>query len=203
MTQAKEEESKATITGNREINLEILEKIRALLRSLPEKQKTRYATKEAVGFLYEEIQSALNKNYSMEEISELLRSSGWEIQENSLKYFWRLFRHEEKRNDTSTSKDLKRLKSKKDEKKLTPKRQKNKQNEEDHKAETESADLLSNALNSTENMSQKGKREKSSIKRHSKVTGNSGSGDVEEVSEECSPKAKDVHFELPPDTEEL
>lgn len=194
MTQAKEEELKATITGNREIGLEILEKIRALLRSLPEKQKTRYATREAVGFLYEEIQSALNKNYSMEEISELLRSSGWEIQENSLKYFWRLFRHKEKRNDTSTSKDLKRLKSKKDEKKLTPKRQKNKQNEEDHKAETQSADLLSNALNSTEDASQKKEKEKISIKKHPKITVNSGSGDVEKLN---------VHFELPPDTEEL
>lgn len=194
MTQAKEEELKATITGNREIGLEILEKIRALLRSLPEKQKTRYATREAVGFLYEEIQSALNKNYSMEEISELLRSSGWEIQENSLKYFWRLFRHEEKRNDTSTSNNLKRLKLKKDAKKLTPKKQKNKQNEEDHKAETQSADLLSNALNSTEDASQKKEKEKISIKKHPKITVNSGSGDVEKLN---------VHFELPPDTEEL
>ena len=201
MTQVKEEESKATITGNREIGLEILEKIRSLLRSLPEKQKTRYATREAVGFLYEEIQSALNKNYSMEEISGLLRSSGWEIQENSLKYFWRLFRHEEKRNDTSTSNNLKRLKSKREEKKLLPKRQKNKQNEEDQKAEIESTELLSNVLNSTENVSQKEEREKSSIKKHPKVTVNSDA--VEEVSEEPSPKAKDVHFELPPDTEEL
>ena len=63
--------------------------------------------------------------------------------------------------------------------------------------------MLSNALNSTENVSQKEEREKSSITRHPKVTVNSGSSDVEELSEESSPKAKDVHFELPPDTKEL
>lgn len=78
------------------VSRQLLEEIQSQLVGLPEKQKNQLEIKEAVAFLYQGVQSAIQKNYSTDEITALIRSAGWVSKDNSMKHFWRLFRSEDK-----------------------------------------------------------------------------------------------------------
>lgn len=167
------------ITPNNEIELSLLEKIQKQLKELPEKQKTRYGTKEAVAFLYEDLKTAMSKNYTLGEISEILMASGWEIRENSLKYFWKMFRHEEKKSSDSTVKKKKNIASKKIRKELKQTEKIEPKQNRETAEESAQAELKNQTPKAAEGMKGKGQQKQKKTEE------------------------KTAYFELPPDTDDL
>ena len=167
------------------VSVELLEKIQGRLMELPEKQKTQLEAKDAIAFLYQDICSALEKNYTLSEISQLLQSSGWAITENSLKYFWRISRIEKE-------KEKERNGKKNPGKKQTPR-------PNPSTSATENKDVAE-ALNlALEGMKESKASAKSVSAKHKEK--------LEPVSKEArdgrDEKPKDSHFDFPPDTEDL
>lgn len=74
-----------------EFSIEALEEAKERLMALPEKKKERFTTQEAVEFLYDEVQNALQKKYDIKEIFAIIRESGCGFSEKSLKYFSDIF----------------------------------------------------------------------------------------------------------------
>ena len=75
---------------------QVVEKSHTMLVELPEKEKSLFELPEAVSVLYPDISEALQKNYTQEEITDILRSAGWVLKDRNLKYLWKLFRAEGK-----------------------------------------------------------------------------------------------------------
>ena len=165
------------------VSVELLEKIQGRLMELPEKQKTQLEAKDAIAFLYQDICSALEKNYTLSEISQLLQSSGWAITENSLKYFWRISRIEKEK-----ERNAKKNAGKKQNPRPSP-----------STSATENKDVAE-ALNiALEGMKESKANAKSVSAKHKEK--------LEPVPKEArdgrDDKTKDSHFELQPDTEDL
>lgn len=175
-------------TPNHEIELSLLKKIQEQLRDLPEKQKTRYGAKEAVEFLYDDLKTALSKNYTMGEISEILMQSGWEIRENSLKYFLKMFRHEEK---SDSDKTLKR--------KRKQNRKESKKQNEVINPETRSNELEHTHKTEPEEVTEKNKEPKVEQKKLPQKNVKDEKGKDQEKKAE----GKNAYFELTPDTDDL
>ena len=75
------------------VSFEVLEALHSLISGLPVKEKKFYKTPEAVDYLFQDIRDALvNKNYTIEDISQYFISVGWNITPTALKQFWRAFR---------------------------------------------------------------------------------------------------------------
>ena len=75
------------------VSFEVLEALHSLISGLPVKEKKFYKTPEAVDYLFQDIRDALvNKNYTIEDISQYFISVGWHITPTALKQFWRMFR---------------------------------------------------------------------------------------------------------------
>lgn len=75
------------------VSFEVLEALHSLISGLPVKEKKFYKTPEAVDYLFQDIRDALvNKNYTIEDISQYFISVGWSITPTALKQFWRMFR---------------------------------------------------------------------------------------------------------------
>jgi len=84
------------------VSFEILEAIHSLIAGLPVKEKKFYKTPEAVDYLFHDIHDAIvNKNYTIEDISEYFIASGWHISHTALKKFWRAFRGDMEKYRTS------------------------------------------------------------------------------------------------------
>lgn len=79
------------------VSLEILQEIKEYLLSLSENTNRQFDAKAATTFLREGIEWAVEKNYSFEEITEMIRARGWAIPSNSIKYFWNVFKTDDKR----------------------------------------------------------------------------------------------------------
>ena len=75
---------------------QVVEKSHTMLVELPEKEKSLFELPEAVSVLYPDISEAFQKNYTQEEITDILRSAGWVLKDRNLKYLWKLFRAEGK-----------------------------------------------------------------------------------------------------------
>ena len=75
------------------VAFETLKAVHTKIVSLPVKEKKLFKTREAVDYLFQDIHDAIvNKNYTIEDISEYFVSAGWGISRTSLKQFWRFFR---------------------------------------------------------------------------------------------------------------
>ena len=75
------------------VAFETLKAVHSKIVSLPVKEKKFFKTREAVEYLFQDIHDAIvNKNYTIEDISEYFVSAGWVISQTSLKQFWRFFR---------------------------------------------------------------------------------------------------------------
>ena len=77
------------------------------LIGLPPKPKTRFNLLETVIYLQPDITSAFEKNYTQEEVSVILRSSGIVSRDPDLKHFWRLYQAEKKNLKGKKNKPLK------------------------------------------------------------------------------------------------
>ena len=75
------------------VAFETLKAVHSKIVGLPVKEKKFFKTREAVDYLFQDIHDAIvNKNYTVEDISEYFVSAGWLISQTSLKQFWRFFR---------------------------------------------------------------------------------------------------------------
>ena len=84
------------------VSFEVLEALHSLISGLPVKEKKFYKTPEAVDYLFQDIRDALvNKNYTIEDISQYFISVGWHITPTALKQFWRVFRSDMEKHRTS------------------------------------------------------------------------------------------------------
>ena len=77
------------------VHVEILKALGAELENLPEKEKVMFGFKSAVVFLRPFLELAIKKNYTKDEIFQLMGKVGWSITQNTFKYFWSLFMLEE------------------------------------------------------------------------------------------------------------
>lgn len=73
------------------INAEILQNIGTELEKLPKKEKTMFEFKDAAAFLCPFFKSAIQKNYTKEDILQVIVKTGWSITHSSFKYLWSLF----------------------------------------------------------------------------------------------------------------
>ena len=160
------------------------------MRALPEKENLRLDTRNAVALLYGEIQSALEKGYSLEELAEMLTSSGWIITESSLRYYCKLCRHNNiKNNKSSKSKNVKGRKEAPS--KATPEHLE----ESLHGKSEEGTSEQKHATEAVEKLTEPASQTKSRKRAPEK--------EATTLSEDGNKERKDAHFELPPDTEDL
>ena len=67
------------------VAFETLKAVHSKIVGLPVKEKKFFKTKEAVDYLFQDIHDAIvNKNYTIEDISEYFVSAGWLISQTSL-----------------------------------------------------------------------------------------------------------------------
>ena len=83
------------IGGKIFVQIEVLQAIKSRLDHLPAKQKTSLDFKDAAMFLYPGIKGAVQKNYTKDEILQIIIKEGWEITQNSFRYLWSLFLSED------------------------------------------------------------------------------------------------------------
>lgn len=74
------------------IHIDALETIYSKLQALPVKRKTEFDLRDAVEFLSPAILEAVEKNYTKEDIFNVIGSSGWEITQATWRYVWNIIR---------------------------------------------------------------------------------------------------------------
>ena len=77
------------------IHIDALESIYSKLQALPAKRKTEFDLRDAVEFLSPAILEAVEKNYTKEDIFNVIGSSGWEITQATWRYIWSIIRANE------------------------------------------------------------------------------------------------------------
>jgi hypothetical protein len=83
------------VGGRNFVQVEVLQAIKTHLDHLPAKQKTMLEFRDAAVFLYPCIKGAVQKNYTKDEILQIIIKEGWEITQNSFRYLWSLFLSED------------------------------------------------------------------------------------------------------------
>ena len=77
------------------VHIEILKAFSTELEKLPAKEKILFDFRSAIDFLRPLLELALEKNYTKDEIFELMDKVGWNMTRNAFRYFWSLFLTEE------------------------------------------------------------------------------------------------------------
>ena len=77
------------------VQMEVLQSIKSKMDHLPEKQKTMLDFRDAALFLYPCIKAALQKNYTKDEILQIIIKEGWSLTQNSFRYLWSFFLSED------------------------------------------------------------------------------------------------------------
>ena len=77
------------------VHVEILKAFSVELEKLPAKEKILFDFRSAIDFLRPFLELALEKNYTKDEIFELMGKVGWNMTRNAFRYFWGLFLTEE------------------------------------------------------------------------------------------------------------
>ena len=85
----------AKIGSKQFVHVDVLQSIRSQLDQLPAKQKTMLNFRDAAAFLYPGLKGAVQKNYSKDEILQIIVNAGWAITHNSFRYLWSLFLSED------------------------------------------------------------------------------------------------------------
>ena len=92
-------------------HVEILKAFGAELEKLPKKEKILYDFKSAIAFLRPFLELAIEKNYTKDEIFDLMGKVGWKMNRNTFKHFWNIYLLEEE----NSGKKKKRSKKSKNE----------------------------------------------------------------------------------------
>ena len=168
------------------VAFETLKAVHTKIVSLPVKEKKFFKTREAVDYLFQDIHDAIvNKNYTIEDISEYFVSEGWIISQTSLKQFWRFFRLCMENYKHSTISNTK--KEQHEHPKAGIKKGKNSSS---GKSEAVTEIISNENVTDTKILSD----------GHENITPLSSQ---ESVTKETAQAKNSAHFELPPDTEDL
>ncbi len=178
------------------VHIEILKALGTELENLPEKEKVMFDFKSAVVFLIPFLELAIKKNYTKDEIFQIMGKVGWHITQNTFKYFWSLFTLEEetsnkkKPNPTSAGKE-----------KSEHAHSSVKQNE--HKSQETIDAVLANheAQSQGSEFSKPEAQNLNAAKNEAQAPENENHN--EEKSTAISTQQNSAHFPLPPDTEDL
>ena len=73
------------------VHVNILKVFRAKLEKLPPQEKILFDFKNVVDFLRPFLELAVEKNYTKDEIFELMGKVGWRITSNKFKQFWSFY----------------------------------------------------------------------------------------------------------------
>ena len=182
------------------VHIEILKAFGAEVEKLPDKEKVMLDFKSAVVFLRPFLELAVKKNYTKDEIFQIMVKVGWRITQNTFKYFWSLYLLEEENFGQKRSNHKSARKT---------------------KTETSRTNVGQNEIKSLEVLSSDFSPDKRKINEHSSEEENSHV-DVQKFTPETnelqtsvnenleagksgenSTQQNSAHFDLPPDTEDL
>ena len=166
------------------VHVEILKALGTELENLPEKEKVMFDFKSAVVFLRPFLELAIKKNYTKDEIFQLMGKVGWSITQNTFKYFWSLFMLEEE-----TSGKKKSITK-------TPKKSKI------STAITSVEDNVLQSLNNQDNAESDFNTQTSNAVGDKTQMSFNETLKSEKIAENPTKKSS-AHFDLPPDTEDL
>ncbi len=178
------------------VHIEILKALGAELENLPEKEKVMFDFKSAVVFLRPFLELAIKKNYTKDEIFQIMGKVGWHITQNTFKYFWSLFTLEEEASNKKKPNTKSAGKEKSEHAHSTVRQNEHKSQETmdavlaTHEAQSqgsEFSDPEAQNLNAAKNEAQAPANENPN----------------EEKSTANSTQQNSAHFLLPPDTEDL
>lgn len=93
------------------VHVDILKAFRAELEKLPPKEKILFDFKSAVDFLRPFLELAVEKNYTKDEIFELMGKVGWRITRNKFKQFWSFYLLEDENSGKKKGHSKKLIKS--------------------------------------------------------------------------------------------
>ncbi len=178
------------------VHIEILKALGAELENLPEKEKVFFDFKSAVVFLRPFLELAIKKNYTKDEIFQIMDKVGWHITQNTFKYFWSLFTLEEEASNKKKPNSKSAGKEKCEHAHPTVK-----QNE--HKSQ----EIINAVLPTHEATSQGSESSIPEAQNHNAAKNEAqapaNENHNEEKSTAISTQQKSAHFLLPPDTEDL
>ena len=182
------------------VHMEVLQSIKSTMDHLPVKPKTMLDFKDAALFLYPCIKTALQKNYTKDEILQIIVKEGWELTQNSFRYLWSFFLSEydnygKKKSSPKSASKEKRAASK-NKAKLNVNNSSENPNVNfslDYEKLNEQADNDENSTPDNSNIN----NEANEIQISAEEKSPSGSY------EENSSQQQSARFELPPDTEDL
>ena len=178
------------------VHMEVLQSIKSKMDHLPEKQKTMLDFRDAALFLYPCIKAALQKNYTKDEILQIIIKEGWSLTQNSFRYLWSFFLSE----DEHYGKKKYSPKSASKEKRTTSKANVR------HSSENPDVDLLQSdeILNEQKNDADISITESSTLDNEkNEIQGSTNEKLLPENSQENSNQTQSAHFDIPPDTEDL
>jgi len=89
------------------VHVEILKAFGAELEKLPKKEKILYDFKSAVAFLRPFLELAIEKNYTKDEIFDIMGKVGWQMNRTTFKHFWNLYSLEEENSGKKKSRSKK------------------------------------------------------------------------------------------------
>ena len=174
------------------VNVEILKALGAELEQLPEKEKVMFDFKSAVAFLRPFLELAIKKNYTKDEIFQIMVKVGWGITHNTFKYFWSLFMLEQETSGKKKSVPKPPRKSRSVTTLTSIEQDKTQSLENQNPASS----IEDNKLNENE------------ISASNAQKSNAGEMSAKEISThensaDNPAQTNSAHFELPPDTEDL
>lgn len=178
------------------VHIEILKALGAELENLPEKEKVMFDFKSAVVFLRPFLELAIKKNYTKDEIFQIMGKVGWHITQNTFKYFWSLFTLEEEASNKKKPNTKSAGKGKSEHAHSTVRQNEHKSQETidavlaNHEAQSQGSEFSkpeAQNLNAAKNEAQAPENENPN----------------EEKSTANSTQPNSAHFILPPDTEDL
>lgn len=182
------------------VHVEVLQAIKSKMDHLPVKPKTMLDFRDAALFLYPCIKTALQKNYTKDEILQIIVKEGWELTQNSFRYLWSFFLSEDENCEKKKSAPKSHSKEKRVAPKLNAKNSINKAKEnsdvilqsEDDKLNTQGDDFETLTADGTDII-------------HETAEFNSSAEEKlqPEKSDETHAQTQSAHFDLPPDTEDL
>ena len=182
------------------VHVEILKAIGAELEKLPEKEKVMLDFKSAVVFLRPFLELAVKKNYTKDEIFQIMCKVGWSITQNTFKYFWSLYLLEEENSGKkkNNSKSAGRVKIENSHSAVSQNKIKSKDISApapapDERKINENTDEAENLASDVQNLGAK------TNELQSNANENHSSG----KSAESSTQQNSAHFDLPPDSEDL
>ena len=175
------------------VHMEVLQSIKSKMDHLPDKPKTMLDFRDAALFLYPCIKAALQKNYTNDEILQIIIKEGWELTQNSFRYLWSFFLSE----DENYSKKKSGSKSVSKERRTIPKH--NLKQNISNIQENRNIELIHDSDKPENSNPDNAHAANEATEMQSSTEENSTS----ENSEEISKQTHSAHFELTPDTEDL